>query len=356
MDQPLRGLAYTALDAGSDISDRISILYAPPGAWSHGTLWGADVVGIPDGAKFKPEDPADPEGLEAPDGVDGMAERCGVRARVDSATAVRTLNALLAAGLDAELATAPFTKSFGDQIPAGTVLFPASARGDARGHRRGVGRRFLGVQAALPASEPIDRSPRIAVLTGGPTRSIWVLRNLGFTADPVSTATINTAPTDPLLSYDVDLQHGRPTRPTAANPTARARLTASSPPAAGTSARGQPNGANFLTNGGQVTGLTARLQQQRRRGYSGIVNWLNNGSRDRPDHRRVPASGHGDHGSADVVHGDAGRLDHRRELALTGFFLVRPLAVPTRSATAPGAPVIAHGRTPREPRGSSRSR
>ena len=34
MDQAHRGLADTALNVGVDISDRISILYAPPAAWS----------------------------------------------------------------------------------------------------------------------------------------------------------------------------------------------------------------------------------------------------------------------------------------------------------------------------------
>ena len=55
MRQAFRGFAYTALTAGQDISERISQLYAPPGAWSHGSLWGADVVEIPAAdASFNP--------------------------------------------------------------------------------------------------------------------------------------------------------------------------------------------------------------------------------------------------------------------------------------------------------------
>ena len=54
MDQALRGFAYTALAAGQDISDRITQLYAPPGAWSHGQLWGADTFEVPAGAGFAP--------------------------------------------------------------------------------------------------------------------------------------------------------------------------------------------------------------------------------------------------------------------------------------------------------------
>jgi hypothetical protein len=44
MNQAHRGLADTALGIGADISEDIGILYAPPAAWSHGYLWGADVV------------------------------------------------------------------------------------------------------------------------------------------------------------------------------------------------------------------------------------------------------------------------------------------------------------------------
>ena len=47
MDQPHRGLVETALSIGVDVSSRIGVLYAPPAAWSHGYLWGADVVQIP---------------------------------------------------------------------------------------------------------------------------------------------------------------------------------------------------------------------------------------------------------------------------------------------------------------------
>ena len=60
MAQTRRGLADTALSLGVDISDRIQRLYAPPAAWSHGYLWGADTVTIPDGARFSPRTDRDP--------------------------------------------------------------------------------------------------------------------------------------------------------------------------------------------------------------------------------------------------------------------------------------------------------
>jgi hypothetical protein len=54
MTQARRGLVDTALGIGVDISNDIGQLYAPPAAWSHGFLWGADVTLIPRGAAFDP--------------------------------------------------------------------------------------------------------------------------------------------------------------------------------------------------------------------------------------------------------------------------------------------------------------
>ena len=55
MSQALRGLAWNALAAGTDIESGIDELYASPAAWSHGLLWGADTVEVPRGdTTFKP--------------------------------------------------------------------------------------------------------------------------------------------------------------------------------------------------------------------------------------------------------------------------------------------------------------
>ena len=51
------------------------------------------------------------------------------------------------------------------------------------------------------------------MLTGAVNQDVWSLRNLGFTADPVSTATINTPLTDPLEGYDVVFNTARGPRP-----------------------------------------------------------------------------------------------------------------------------------------------
>jgi Zinc carboxypeptidase len=347
MDQPLRGLAYTALSAGQDVSDRIGVLYAPPGAWSHGELWGADVVEIPDSATFKPHTKRVRKVRNARGGVDGRRNAVAFSLEIDSPTAVRTLNGLLADGLTAQLATVPFTDAFGDQKPAGTVLFPASARRALEDAGEESGIWFIGVKGTLPASEPIDRSPRIAVLTGGLTQEIWVLRNLGFTADPVSTGTINTAPTDPLLNYDVIFNQGNYPADTPGNATVRTRLASFFAGGGGYIGTGT-GGANFLTAGGQVAGLTPATVTSNAtrsvRGWSGIINWDNHHpgtgqitgaypSRDRaivdpPVWLTAVPSGWTTDGS----------------LPMMGFFLSGLWKVTdSQSATAPGAAVIAHG-------------
>jgi len=341
MDQPLRGLAYTSLGAGQDISSRISILYAPPGAWSHGYLWGADVAEISDAATFNPKTKRVRKVRNARGGVDGRRNAAAFALAIDSPTAVRTLNDLLDSGLDAELATSPFTNAFGEQMPAGTVLFPASARSvlEDAGDESGVG--FIGVRGgALPPVEAVDQTPRIAVLTAAVNQDIWVLRELGFTANPVSTATLNTAPTDPLVDYEVVFNTAA--WPSAANPTARARLTAFF--AAGGGYIGAlANGANFLVTGAQVTGLAAMSNSGGGAGYSGIVNWINSGS----------GTGiiTGAYRSQDTAIMDPptwftglpATWTADGTLPFTGFFLSGLWPVDAQSATAPGSRVIAHG-------------
>src|SRR5918997_3605433 len=121
MDQSLRALGNTMLDIGDDISDRVTQLYAPPGAWSNGFLWGADVVRIERGRGFSPSTSS----VERTDKVDGglKSGRADWYAlEVDSRTAVRTVNELVADGVQAQLATEAFESRYGE-LPAGSVLF-----------------------------------------------------------------------------------------------------------------------------------------------------------------------------------------------------------------------------------------
>ena len=343
MNQALRGLADTALGIGVDISSSISQLYAPPGAWSHGYLWGADIVVIPDGAAF---DPASNE-IRKPNRVRGGLDQKG-RVRptdryvleVDSPTAVRTLNALLRSGLTAQLATTAFGSH-----PAGTVVFAGDeVTRDALAHAgkdNGI-TFFKESTTGLPALEAIDRVPRIAVLTGNSTltinQDIWSLRNLGFTVDAVSTPTLNTAAADPLLNYDLVFNTG--TYPSTANPTARARLTDFFARGGGYIGAGT-NGAAFLVTGAQIGGLTAASRGGS--GRSGIVYWTNTGGANSPVVGVYPAQDTAIMDPPTWFTAVPAALTVDARLPFTNFFAAGLWAPDAQSATAPGAAVIAHG-------------
>ncbi len=133
MAQPRRGLADTALSLGTDISAQISVLYAPPASWSHGYLWGADVVTIPDGATFKPWKHEVKKPAKLKGGVE-KGKATDYALAIDSPTAVRTLNDLLADGVTARLALASFPAAGGGTLAAGSAIFSAA---DFDGDRRG---------------------------------------------------------------------------------------------------------------------------------------------------------------------------------------------------------------------------
>ena len=225
MNQAHRGLADTALGIGADISEDISILYAPPAAWSHGYLWGADVVRVEQGTTFTPQTNRILKASHLLGGVEpGTASAYALK--IDSPTAVRTLNALMDEGLTAELALAPFTSAGGATLPTGSAIFAADSATKVR--LASIGRAndvwFHRVGTSAPPTEPIDRKPRILVLTGALNQDVWSLQNLGFTPAFMSTAQLNAAAQDPLPDYDVIWNTGG--YPPAAQGTARTRLQA----------------------------------------------------------------------------------------------------------------------------------
>jgi Zinc carboxypeptidase len=340
MEQAHRGLADTALGIGVDVSDEIGVLYAPPAAWSHGYLWGADVFTIPNGEHFR----ARTDEIYRPNRLHGGAEKVKhsndrLALELDSATAVRTLNGLLADGIAAQFATAQFTSS-GKTYPAGTIIFArdkaTSKALDEAGEDNGL--TFVKVSASsLPALEPVA-TPKIAVLTGAVNQDVWSLRNLGFAADPISTATINTAVTDPLVGYDVIFNTGA--YPAASNVTGRARLTSFFASGGGYIGVGVNGGANFLTVGGQLVGMTAASRSGN--GRSGIVYWNNEGGPSSPIVGAYPSQ---DTMIVDpptwFTATDALTVDAR--LPATDFFAAGLWLLDAQSATAPGAALIAHG-------------
>ena len=281
MDQARRGLADTALSIGVDVSDRISRLYAPPGAWSHGYLWGADVVTIPEGSSFDSR----AKQISRPSELDGGTDAGAADAyalEVDSATAVRTLNQLVGNGASAEFALESFTSADGEDLAAGSVIFPASEADALDDAGQDNGLRFHRVND-LPEVDPVEGVPRIAVLAGGVNQDIWSLRELGFPADPISTsasgALNNPAGPNPLDDYDVVFNTAG--WPGATSATARARLDAFFDAGGGYIGAGA-NGANFLSavNSGQLPGLTPASATPPGVGQSGIFHWTNTGGLD----------------------------------------------------------------------------
>jgi hypothetical protein len=280
MTQARRGLVDTALGIGVDISNDIGQLYAPPAAWSHGFLWGADVVLIPRDAEFAPQTNRVTKASHLLGGVEpGAADNYALA--IDSPTAVRTLNELVGAGVQARFATSSFGTATGGMLPAGSVVFPPDAatkvRLAAAGRTHDVWFHRLTEASALPSLEAIDRVPRVLVLTGAANQDVWSLRNLGFPTDFMSTATLNSAPTDPLRAYDLIWNTGA--YPSAANVTARARLQAFFAAGGGYLGAGV-NGAAFLGSGALASGLTAASRSGL--GRSAIVNWNRDGGDESP--------------------------------------------------------------------------
>jgi len=343
MNQAFRGLADTALGIGVDVSNSISQLYAPPGAWSHGYLWGADIAVIPNGATFD----ATTREISAPNAVPGGVVGTSKGSptdryllELDSATAVRTLNALLKDGVTAQLATTAFGSH-----PAGTVVFAGDAATRAALDRAGSsnGITFTPASSAgLPALEAIDRVPRIAVLTGNSTQTvnqdIWSLRNLGFAVDALSTPTLNTAASDPLANYDLVFNTGA--YPSVANPTARARLTAFFAAGGGYIGAGV-NGAAFLTTGSQVAGLSAASRGGL--GRSGIVYWNNTAGASSPIVGVYPAQDTAIMDPPTWFTAVPASLTVDGRFPFTNFFAAGLWAPDVQSASAPGAPVMVHG-------------
>lgn len=343
MTQAFRGLADTALSVGADISAEIERLYAPPAAWSHGYLWGADVVTVPRDAAFNPKSNRILKASHLRGGVEpGSAS--GYAIAIDSPTAVRTLNALMDAGLSAEMTRDPFTSASGRNMPAGSAIFGGSSSTKVK--LAAIGRAndvwFYRVNGATGPTEPIDRKPRILVLSGALNQDVWSLQNLGFTPDFMSTAALNAAADDPLPDYDVIWNTGG--YPSSAQGTARARLQTFFAGGGGYIGAGA-NGANFLQAGGLVSGLTAATRSGN--GRSGIVNWLNEGGASSPITGASPSQ------DTAIMDPPTWFTSMPTTMSVDGRFpadaadiLVSGLwEIDAQSASAVNAPVIAHGTT-----------
>jgi hypothetical protein len=262
MDQALRGLGNTMLSVGDDISARVSQLYAPPGAWSNGFLWGADVVTIPRGQAFSPSTSPIRRTARVRGGV--RPGRGVAYALANSVAAVKAINNLIGSGVAAQLATEQFESRSGEALPAGSVIFPLRGRAQLRAAGRSAGLWFEPIRRReLPAREPIERVPRIACLCSALEN--WALRQLGFSADQFTNSSINSAPENPLTGYDAiyNTSQGYPAD-TPENATVRARYSAFFG-AGGGYVGARLSGANFLVQGdaGQLSGLAMESQGSR---------------------------------------------------------------------------------------------
>jgi hypothetical protein len=365
MNQSLRALGNTMLDVGDDISERVTQLYAPPGAWSNGFLWGADVVTIGRDRRFTPNT----RPVDETDAVEG-----GVRSgrsdwlalEVDSRTAVRVANELIGDGVPARLALEPFETRDGD-MPAGSILFAESARAQIRAAAREAGIWFEPVSGLLPRREAIERVPRVACLCSALEN--WALETrLGFSADQFTNNSINTAPADPLANYDViyNTSQNYPAD-TPQNATVRARYAAFFGGGGGY-VGARINGANFVapeTGGSQLAGLQAEWQgRQSQAGkateqvdqlletlgrvgavlqedVSGIIYWDNDGGESSPITGAYP-----DRDTA-LVEDPVWFTDVPDDIAVDGLLPASDYLAsghwPNPDPSAAGSPVIIHG-------------
>jgi zinc carboxypeptidase len=286
MDQPFRGLAMTTLGAGQDISDRIARLYAPPGAWSKGLLGGADVVEIPRGdTAFRPKTAPVRRVNTLAGGVQpGRADWYAVSLRGQSET--RAVLGVLRQGVDASLATAGFRTADGTAMPAGSVVFGDDARTVAALRKAGKTAGVVAVRGRgpRPAHEAVDGVPRIAVLVNSAAPAmndtLWSLQQVfgpdaEFVSVTAGAGSLQNAPADPLLDYDVIYNAGQ-NYPAATSGVARERLQAFFARGGGYIGTSQSaNNFTFLNDSGLLTGP---LTQGSQAAGGGIAAWTNSGT------------------------------------------------------------------------------
>jgi len=303
MSQALRGLAWNALSAGTDIETRITDLYASPAAWSHGLLWGADTLEIPlDDATFAPSTNLifDTNSLVGGvhGGVDAPAGFYSVTLK--GVNEDKAVLALLRSGVSGLIAEAPFTSTTGGATPAGSLIFPADSKTaaalDAAGKAGGMWfERNVGV--TMPATTVVAKAPKIAILvssvpTTGADTDGCLTRIFGADAKYVATVSgsgsLQSSTTNPLANFDVIYNAGA-AWPTSANATALARLNAFFARGGGYIATNVSanNNFSFLSTASLVTGSLTQTSQN---AFGGIAVWTNVGGANSPLTGPYPSS------------------------------------------------------------------
>ena len=296
----MRGFAYTSLAAGQDISERITQLYAPPGAWSHGQLWGADTIEVPASATFAPK--VEPITALNPQvgGVRGGGKADWYALAIRGTAEARAVLDLLRDGIDGEIADAAFTSASAGSMPAGSVLFQNTAANvaalTAAGLEAGVWfeRVLAGGQAADDTGRrsAADRGPRQQRVTdhqrhdAQPPAHLRVGRAVHL--DIAGTGSLQNAAVDPLDGIDVIYNTGQ-------NYPASVNISAAPAGATQSGSIGdtiQTTAAHDLAVGSTVTGSGVDVA-----GYNGTFTVTAvrrpTGSRTKPGQSGLAASGGG---------------------------------------------------------------
>lgn len=282
MDQPFRGFALTALSAGQDISDRITQLYAPPGAWSHGLLWGADTVEIPTGAQgFSPKSRQISTVNALKGGVRGGGPADWYAVDIRGPVELRAILDLLRSGVDGEIAEEAFTSDSAGEMPAGSVVFPREARNSLNAVGRETGLWFERGRGDEPDTTLVTEAPRVAVLVNSANRNdtLWSLEQLfGSDAQLVQVTngpdSLQNAPDDPLSGFDVIYNAGQD-YPSTTNQLARDRLDAFFERGGGYIGTSQDDdNFTFMTD----AGLVDQIEEGSADAGGGIARWDNIGA------------------------------------------------------------------------------
>jgi Zinc carboxypeptidase len=292
MDQAFRGLALTTLGLGQDISDRITQLYAPPGAWSHGALWGADVVEVARGdGSFNPKTTPIAEVNPLQGGVRGGGPADWYAVSLKGVSEVRAILEVLRGGVDGLVAEASFSSASAGPMPAGSLIFPneEATVGALEAAGATAGFYFERGRGAMPPTTALAEAPRVAILVNsanpGENDQSWSLRQIfgpdvGFVSVDAGPNSLQNSPTDPLESFDVIYNTGQnyPSPPSAANAIARSRLNAFFQRGGGYIATNSSNNNfSFLNNADPplIAGTLTRAQDE---AGGGIARWTNLGS------------------------------------------------------------------------------
>lgn len=170
MHQGKRGMANTILGPGTDISDRVDAMYDISG-WSHGLLWGADVVALPEGSSMPRTGRA--IGAAIPTGtVEGSGD---LLLHLNDPADLAALNHLARSGVGVEW------------LDDGTVLVPEEDSAEAHETADSFGV-VLTEAPAGAAGSPIDE---FVVAAAAPPTEVWALNEMGFDVRTVNANVLN---------------------------------------------------------------------------------------------------------------------------------------------------------------------